>query len=139
MFFAPAKAGRKVSARFKVRELPDVETLDPAPLSVHWLLVWLPLPGVMPDAGWMPASVNSHKVFSARLKLTTQPFTVETAVLKFADTLVRSAAPAPSVYSKVNVCDVPLPELGDTPPIPRHSARVRLVTKAPYLRALMVG
>src|ERR1035441_5172053 len=98
MFFAPAKAVRKVSARFKVRVLPEAETLDPAPLRVHWLFCWLPLPGVRPDAGWTPASVNSHKVFSARLKLTTQPFTVETAVLKLADTLVRSAAPAASVY-----------------------------------------
>src|ERR1039458_2482427 len=139
MFFAPAKDCGKVSARFNVRVLPEVETPDPAPLSVHCVFCWLPLPGVMPEGGWTPASVSSHKVFSARLKLTTQPFTVETAVLKLADTLVRSAAPAASVYRKVNVCDVPLPELGDTPPIPRHSARVRLVTKAPYLRALMVG
>src|ERR1019366_4026784 len=115
MSFAPAKAGWKVSARFKVRVLPEVETPDPAPLSVHWLFCWLPLPGVMPEAGWTPASVTSHKVFSARLKLTTQPFTVDGAVLKFTDTLVRSAGPALSVYCKVNVCDVPLPELGDTP------------------------
>src|ERR1039457_1262211 len=98
MFFAPAKAGRKVSARFNVRLLPEIETLDPPPLSVHWLFCWLPLPGVMPEPGWTPASVSSHKVFSARLKLTTQPFTVETAVLKLADTLVRSVEPALSVY-----------------------------------------
>src|ERR1022692_1435903 len=131
MSFAPAKAGWKVSARFKVRVLPEAETLDPAPFSVHWLFCWLPLPGVMPEPGWTPASVSSHKVFRARLKLTTQPFTVETAVLKLADTLVRSAAPAASVYRKVNVCDVPLPELGDTPPIPGNWAKVSLVTKAP--------
>src|ERR1017187_2146628 len=131
MFFAPAKAGRKVSARFNVSVLPEVDTLDPAPLSVHWPFCWLPLPGVMPEAGWTPASVSSHKVLSARLKLTTQPFTVETAVLKFADTLVRSAAPALSVYCRVNVCDVPLPELGDTPPNPGNWAKVSLVTKAP--------
>src|ERR1017187_10551429 len=98
MFFAPAKAVRKVSARFKVRVLPEAETLDPAPFSVHWLFCWLPLPGVRPDKGWTPASVSSPKVLSARLKLTTEAFTGETAVLKFADTLVRSAAPAASAY-----------------------------------------
>src|SRR5271169_1746642 len=98
MFFAPAKAAWKVSARFKVRVLPEIDTLDPPPLSVHWLFCWLPLPGVMPEAGWTPASVSSHNVFSARLKLTGQPFTVETAVLKLADTLVKSVAPALSLY-----------------------------------------
>src|ERR1035438_7069679 len=131
MFFVPAKDCGKVSARFKVRVLPEVETLDPAPLSVHRVFCWLPLPGVMPEAGGTPASVSSHKVFRARLKLTTQPFTVETAVLKLADTLVRSAAPALSVYWKANVCEVPLPELGDTPTIPGNWAKVSLVTKAP--------
>src|ERR1017187_450124 len=98
MFFAPAKAGRKMSARFKVRVLPAIDTLDPLPLRVHWPFCWLPLPGAMPEAGRTPASVSSHKLFSARLKLTTQPFTVEAAVLKLAETLVRSAAPALSVY-----------------------------------------
>src|ERR1035438_1892120 len=103
MFFVPAKDCGKVKARFKVRVLPEVETLDAAPLSVHRVFVWRPLRGGRPEAGGTPPSVSSHKVFRARLKLPTQPFTVETAVLKLADTLVRSAAPALSTSTRATI------------------------------------
>jgi hypothetical protein len=63
----PANAGRKVSATLIVSVMPLAETLDPAPFKMHWLFCWVPLPGVMPLAGDVPASVSSISLFCAQL------------------------------------------------------------------------
>src|ERR1017187_2744088 len=63
----PPNAGWNVRARFSVRTVPVLDTLDPLPLRVHWLFSWLPLPGVMVEEGCPPESVNSARLFCARL------------------------------------------------------------------------
>src|ERR1700722_6961105 len=64
VFFVPAKAGVKISARLRIKLFPDVETEDAPVLRVHWLLFIDPaLPRVAEPAFALPASFTRTIVF----------------------------------------------------------------------------
>src|SRR5580698_10792100 len=88
----PTHDAWKLSDRFSVSVVPTAVTLEPAPLSVHWLFCCDPLPGVMELAGATPASVSNVSAFSARLYITAQALTGLTLLLSRMPTVVKSAA-----------------------------------------------
>src|ERR1035437_1502975 len=93
-FFTPAKPALKLSDKFNVSTVPAIETLDPAPFSVHWLFCWLPLPGAIVPVGAVAASVNSTSVFAARPYDTQQALPPARAELINTVAVFKSAAPA---------------------------------------------
>src|SRR5580700_3206433 len=109
----PTHDAWKLSDRFNVSVVPDALTLDPAPLSVHWLFDCDPLPGAMEPAGAAPASVSSVNAFCARLYITLQALTALTLVLNRIPTVVKSAAPELSENWNANNCCGPPPDVGD--------------------------
>jgi hypothetical protein len=86
-----------VTETFNVITVPDTDTLDPAPFSVHWLFDCEPLPGTIELAGAVPASVINAKVFCAQLYVTAHAPAALALVLNRMPMVATSVAPHESL------------------------------------------
>src|SRR5438270_5193625 len=93
MFFAPIKAGMKVSATLRVSIWPEKVTLEPAPFKEHCEFCCAPLPGVMDVAGNWPESVSRDSSLRVRSYDTAHAPFAPADVPIIAPTLLKLAGP----------------------------------------------